>query len=83
MVAWLALTLGACASMSAPPPQASPSLVVPAEWANANAQAAAGNPSLLRWWQRFDDPLLGQLISQALAANSSVQGAQAALRQAR
>jgi NodT family efflux transporter outer membrane factor (OMF) lipoprotein len=83
MVAWLALTLGACASLSAPPPQASPGLVVPAEWANANAQAAAGNPSLLRWWQRFDDPLLGQLISQALVANNSVQGVQAALRQAR
>jgi NodT family efflux transporter outer membrane factor (OMF) lipoprotein len=35
------------------------------------------------WWQRFDDPLLSQLIRQALAANTSVRSAQAALQQAR
>jgi outer membrane protein TolC len=35
------------------------------------------------WWQRFQDPLLNQLITQSLQANTSVQNAQAALRQAR
>jgi NodT family efflux transporter outer membrane factor (OMF) lipoprotein len=35
------------------------------------------------WWQRFDDPLLSQLIRQTLAANTSVRSAQAALQQAR
>jgi NodT family efflux transporter outer membrane factor (OMF) lipoprotein len=38
---------------------------------------------LANWWQRFDDPLLGQLISRTLVANTSVRGAQAALQQAR
>lgn len=34
------------------------------------------------WWQQFDDPQLGALVQQALRANTSVMGAQAALRQA-
>lgn len=83
MVAWLALILGACASMSETSPLASPGVDVPAVWANGDKQTAPGNPSLVGWWQRFDDPLLGQLIGQALAANPGVRGAQAALRQAR
>jgi multidrug efflux system outer membrane protein len=38
---------------------------------------------LAGWWRRFDDPLLSRLIDDALLHNTSVQGAQAALRQAR
>jgi NodT family efflux transporter outer membrane factor (OMF) lipoprotein len=38
---------------------------------------------LAQWWSRFDDPLLARLITQALQFNTSVTGAQAALRQAR
>ena len=79
----LALGLVACAPMSAAPEQALSVVTVPAVWANTGTQAAAANPTLVRWWQFFDDPLLGQLIAQALASNTSVHGAQAALRQAR
>jgi NodT family efflux transporter outer membrane factor (OMF) lipoprotein len=35
------------------------------------------------WWQRFNDPVLTGLVADALSANTSVLGAQAALRQAR
>jgi len=35
------------------------------------------------WWQRFDDPLLLDLIGDALAANPDLQSAQASLRAAR
>lgn len=35
------------------------------------------------WWSRFNDPLLSQLVTQALAANTQVLGAQASLREAR
>jgi len=56
---------------------------VPAQWANAESQVTPGNSDLQHWWQRFDDPLLSQLIDQALTANPGVQGAQAALRQSR
>ncbi|WGL17764.1 efflux transporter outer membrane subunit [Microbulbifer bruguierae] len=35
------------------------------------------------WWQRFDDPLMVDLISDALAANPDLRSAQAALKSAR
>ncbi len=35
------------------------------------------------WWSAFDDPLLNQLITQALQANTSIRSAQAALQQSR
>jgi NodT family efflux transporter outer membrane factor (OMF) lipoprotein len=61
--------------------QASLDFDVPAAW--SQAQPSEGKASLAIWWQRFDDPLLSQLIRQTLAANTSVRGAQAALQQAR
>jgi outer membrane protein, multidrug efflux system len=37
---------------------------------------------LTAWWQRFDDLLMADLVAGALASNTRVNGAQAALRQA-
>lgn len=54
---------------------------LPANW--TAGQAAAPPSSLAAWWQGFDDPALAKLIEQALGANTDVQGALAALRQAR
>jgi len=65
----LALLLGGCASMT-PPPQLAP-----------GSQVTTSTPSA--WWQGFNDPLLSQLISQALQANTSIRSAQAALQQSR
>jgi NodT family efflux transporter outer membrane factor (OMF) lipoprotein len=48
---------------------------VPATMQPANA--------LAQWWQRFNDPLLSALVTQALQANTSIRTAQAALQQAR
>jgi NodT family efflux transporter outer membrane factor (OMF) lipoprotein len=76
----LVLTLYGCAAV---PPPRSAAVDVPAAWSMAGASATTGNPSLAQWWSRFDDPLLSRLVVQALAANTSVQGAEAALRQAR
>lgn len=46
--------------------------------------AAAPQPEdLTRWWSSFDDPVLGQLVEQAAAANLDVAQAVARLRQAR
>jgi len=38
---------------------------------------------LAQWWQRFNDPLLSTLVTQALQANTSVRSAKAALQQSR
>lgn len=35
------------------------------------------------WWEDFNDPLLNQLVNQALQANTSIRTAQGALQQAR
>lgn len=75
------LLLGGCASVA---PRGAPRAVdVPAAWSGGEDGAPAGAASLASWWLRFDDPLLASLVTQALQTNTSVQGAQAALRQAR
>ena len=79
----LALALGGCSSLSPRTPQDMAG-DVPAGWSVADAApASASAGSLAAWWQHFDDPLLGRLIEQALAANTDVLVAQATLRQAR
>jgi NodT family efflux transporter outer membrane factor (OMF) lipoprotein len=81
--------LGACATLE--PLEGAPvPLAIPAGWAEADAAgggAGAGalsltESSLTRWWQRFDDAQLESLVRSALQANTSVQAATAALRQA-
>ncbi|MEX8518380.1 MAG: efflux transporter outer membrane subunit [Leptothrix sp. (in: b-proteobacteria)] len=81
----LLLSLSACAL---PPPATSAApdsrVEVPPAWSDAEAAAPTGEAtSLAQWWRRFDDPLLSQLVEQALQANTSVKSAQAALQQAR
>ena len=76
----LLLSLCGCTSMV---PQRLAAVDVPATWSGADQPAARGNPSLVQWWSRFNDPLLSDLVAQALKANTSVQEAQAALREAR
>jgi outer membrane protein TolC len=56
---------------------------VPTAWTGSAASGTQQANSLQRWWQRFDDPLLSELIDRSLQANTSVLGAQAALLQAR
>jgi outer membrane protein, multidrug efflux system len=56
---------------------------VPAAWSVGGAAPAPGASSLVAWWLRFDDPLLARLVADALQASTTVNSAQAALRQAR
>jgi NodT family efflux transporter outer membrane factor (OMF) lipoprotein len=72
--------LAGCASVAPPPPVQA--LAVPAGWSSSPASAARGTP-LAGWWRRFDDPLLVDLIADALRANTTVRGAVSALAQAR
>ncbi len=76
--------LSACASLT-PPTADLGGTPVPAAWSTAAATSASGQGAtpLADWWQRFNDPDLTALVTQALQANTSVKGAQAALLQAR
>ena len=82
LVGCLMLALYGCASI-APQHTAPIAVDVPAAWSIADVSATTGIPSLAQWWSRFNDPLLGSLVAQALQANTSVKSAEAALQQAR
>jgi multidrug efflux system outer membrane protein len=56
-------------------------MAVPTSWSSVASPASA--TSLAQWWQRFNDPLLTTLVTQALQANTSIRSAQAALQQSR
>jgi NodT family efflux transporter outer membrane factor (OMF) lipoprotein len=79
------LGLAGCAAVGPDYPAPTPN--VPANWnrinvtANPATQAAPGD--LGQWWQRLDDPLLSDLIEQALRASPDLRSAQARLREAR
>lgn len=77
----LAFALSGCASLS-PSSTDLPQTPVPAAWTSEATPSAAATV-LAQWWQRFNDPLLGTLVTQALQANTTVRSAQAALQQAR
>ena len=79
----LALILAGCISTATP--YQPPATVTPAHWKNASLADLphTQNIDLAQWWQSFDDPLLNQLISTALAQNLDIKTAQAKLREAR
>lgn len=78
----LTLILQGCAPLA---PERAPDagIHVPADWSGKHMAEVNENSSLAQWWQRFADPLLDELVVRALQFNNEVQGAQAALRQAR
>ncbi len=79
----LAALLSACASLT-PTVAERPAAPVPATWSAASAAASSDHAtSLANWWQRFNEPVLTTLVTQALQSNTSVNSAQAALLQAR
>ena len=64
-------------------PSASTGITVPTGWSVSDSTVTTGSSSLAQWWLRFNDPLLGSLVTRAMQANTSVKSARAALRQAR
>lgn len=67
------LALAGCATPSTQTDTSETGLMV------SNTAASGHQP----WWDDFQDPLLSQLVNQALQANTSIRSAQAALQQAR
>ncbi|MDD5390564.1 MAG: efflux transporter outer membrane subunit [Gallionellaceae bacterium] len=74
----LMLALGGCAALG--PAYQAPDLPVPAVWSGTAAQPAE---DIAEWWKRLHDPVLDQLVAQALAASPDLKIAQARLREAR
>src|SRR5450830_1093798 len=88
LVMALTVTQTGCSSWS-PKTSGVPEVAVPTAWSTAVSPSASATTStatassLAQWWQRFNDPLLSTLVTQALQANTSILSAQAALQQAR
>jgi multidrug efflux system outer membrane protein len=57
--------------------------VAPAELEHAAAELFAERPFDAHWWRQFEDPVLEDLIAQALDANHDVRAAMARVEQAR
>lgn len=55
----------------------------PPQWKSASASASDEVVDLTQFWQQFDDPQLASFIADALAHNTGLRSAQAALAQAR
>lgn len=77
----------ALAGCTVGPDYTRPDVETPAAW---NAELAMGANAMqtdpatfARWWQRLDDPLLSQLVEQAMAKNTDLRSAEARLREAR
>ena len=82
MTALLAATLlASCSTLTLP--DADPHTSAPPRWTHGSADLAQTPTALAQWWQRFDDPALAALVQDALAANPSLKGTAAALRQSR
>lgn len=75
----MAALLTGCAT--SPDPTQTP-LAVRTAFENAGAADAAQAPDAA-WWQAFEDPLLDNLIAQAMGANRDLRAAEADLKQAR
>lgn len=78
----LALALNGCAGLPASPETAL-GFDVPQTWSGTPERPNTHATSLMRWWQRFNDPLLDTVLEQALRHNTNLIAAQATLQQAR
>ncbi len=72
--------LPSCSLGPAYQPKTASQLGVPDSW---SVTAPPSSADLTRWWQTFDDPVLGQLVEEAAKSNLDIEQAMARLRQAR
>lgn len=72
--------LGGCA---VGPDYSAPSVFLRSSWASADKSQSPAVPDLNRWWTRLNDPLLNDLIEEAVVGNLDVATAKARIREAR
>jgi multidrug efflux system outer membrane protein len=60
-----------------------PTLVMPASWSGKQDKAPVKPPELSEWWKQLHDPVLNQLIVEAVADNLDVAASKAKIREAR
>ena len=81
-----ALLLVAVAGCMVGPDYQPPAMKLPAHWNAIEEQTAdpqTGKSDLSSWWRSFDDPLLDEIVAQALSSNLDEKIARARIREAR
>jgi len=86
ITALFCLTLTACISVG--PDYREPVLEVPSDWNSLNHDAPRVEEvkypeSVQRWWKTLNDPLLTELVDEALQASPDMRTAQSVLRESR
>ncbi|MEI2384342.1 efflux transporter outer membrane subunit [Breoghania sp. JC706] len=77
------LSLSLLAGCAVGPDYKVPDIVMPAKWAHAGKEHSQSIPALEHWWTRLNDPILNELIDEAVDGNLDVATAKARIRQAR
>ena len=72
-----ALLFAGCATQQ--PPYSAPAATLPTQWQYASADSSASTDA---WWKNFHDPVLDQLVEQALQRNNNLAAATIKVRQA-
>ncbi|MBD8891198.1 efflux transporter outer membrane subunit [Labrenzia suaedae] len=80
LITGTALLLAGCA---VGPDYQKPDMPLSSHWRNANADTPSRPPELAYWWKKLDDPLLNQLIEEAIENNLDVRTSKAKVREAR
>ncbi len=65
------------------PNYVAPTFTTPTQFSAVTAVAVTTNPPPTQWWSHFNDPVLNQLVDDALARNHDLRLAQARLAEAR
>ncbi|CAH1661167.1 RND efflux system, outer membrane lipoprotein CmeC [Chelatococcus asaccharovorans] len=82
LLGMLIMTTGLAGCVVGPDYQ-KPDLTLPATWGAAQPAKSSRPPQLAEWWRRLNDPLLNDLIQEAVAGNLDVATAKAKIREAR
>lgn len=79
----LLVTASLLAGCAVGPDYRTPLIPTPASWSKAASTTSPKPPRLSQWWTRLRDPLLNELIEDAVVGNLDVATAMAKIRQAR
>ena len=82
-LAAVAVLSGGLAGCVVGPDYALPTVELPNAWEGDREVATADAPELAEWWTKLGDPVLNQLIEEAVDSNLDVRTAKARIRQAR
>jgi multidrug efflux system outer membrane protein len=72
-----------CAGCAVGPDYVTPETNLPEKFMGADGQPLQGQPALEKWWSNFSDPILTQLVSEAVRNNNDLQSAIARVNQSR